>query len=735
VSAAGLQTYGVNFLLHTALLSLVALAVAVCFRNPHARALSAAFGLLALAFIPWMSALHVPTRNTVVAIPIAPVAISKPIQAPVVTSMDTGAITVRETSTSPATPTAIGFPDPWTLAAGIWALGCAFQIIRQFMAAIRLARWKSSLRQGTRSERQTISQHSPALTKPCQVRISAAGTSPCVSGWFRPTLVLPENLLAVDHRSELNWALRHEAGHINGHDLQWLALFRLILAVLWWNPIAHRLVRIWGDARELACDQLAISNPLDRAKYGAFIVALGNRPLNGTMLAMADRGTVKRLKRRIRFLMEAKKCPPCGRGFIAGGTLAAVLTGLCVAQVGVKSETPTPPAQEPPHSAVEEMTETMPDGAAPTGKNPPPNIQINFSTKFFVTSTPIATLPGDPSPVIYDEKQWLPILRELAQKRGTTLMTAPAVTAISRQTAMLEIIREGPDNHPAPKPANSDTATRQVRAIDDPDYQFAGIRMEFTPEIQGEQIQMRCRLAYGHIPSTDPDPLDKVDVTSIPWKKIRIFRTESSALLKPTQCQLVPVGEIDPGRYLTLVVSVVPLDATGFPVDTTGKPIATDETGEPTPPRLLTPLPPLPPFTARANGLLATIDAGHKSDLLKASNMPAPCFFNTATDELIAEIRNAAKGALISLPDVELGESIVPLKLWDKLPEFGASFTRSDLPHLASFFWGYHTDAAQPAKVTGSIGIVGSHGWCFELPPESTGTRRFLILNFEMTRK
>lgn len=733
MSATGLHPYWMNMLLHTALLSLVALPVAACFKNPHARSLSAALGLLSLSIIPWISVQRISGKKAVVEIPIAPVSISKPIPAPIVTSMDAGAVTVRKTTFPPAEPPEFKLPDPWTLLAGIWALGCAVQITRQIMAAIRLAQWKSSLREATVSEIRILRNHSSGLPNSCRIRISAAGTSPCVTGFLHPTLVFPENLLAPDRQRELNWALRHETAHLHANDLRWLALFQLILAVHWWNPIAHRLVRIWADAREWVCDNLALSDPQDRAAYGTFLVSMGARRPSGPMIAMADRGPLARFKQRIRFLMEGGACTPCGHKFIANSALLAILVGFCVAQLGVKAETPTP-APEPPHDAVHEKTEPKTDEAAPIENNPPQNIQIKFSSQFFVTSTPIATLPGDLSPVIYDQKRWLPILRELAQKRGTTLMTAPSVTALPRQNAMIEIIREGPANHSTPIPANAVSSTRQSPAIDDPDYQFAGIRMEFTPEVQGEQINMNCRLAYGHIPGSNPADFDKVDLTKIPWDKVHTFRAECRELLKPTEHLLVPVGEIDPGRHLTLVVSAVPIDATGRPVDATGEPIATDETDEP-PARPATPLPPLPPFTVRVSGWLATIDAQHRGKQLKPSNMPAPCFFDTATDELISEIRDAAKGTVVSLPGIELGESDVPLKLWDNLPEFGASFTRSDLPHLASFFWGYHADTTQPAKVTGSIGVVGSHCWCFELPPEITGTRRFLMLNFEMNRK
>ena len=480
MSAADLQTYGVNLLLHTALISLVALAVASCFKNPPARSLSAALGLLALFIIPWMSALHVTARNAIVAIPIAQVTISIPLPDPIVTPPEPGTANVRETNPTPTAPPKFERPDPWTMLAGIWALGFTFQIIRQSVAAVRLARWKSSLRHATESELQTISQYSPELTNSCHVRISSAGTSPCVTGCFRPTLVLPEKLLVMDQQRELSWALRHEAGHLRGHDLQWLALFQLILAVQWWNPFAHRLVRIWADAREWVCDNFALSNPQDRAAYGAFLVSLGARRQSGPMIAMADRGTLTRFKQRIRFLMEGGTCAPCGRKFITSGALAAIFMGFCVAQLGVKAETPTP-APEPPHSAVAGKSEPEPDGAVPADKNPPSNIQIKVSTKLFVTSTPLVPLPGDSSRDIRSEEQWQVILQELSQKRDSWLMTAPSITALPRQKVTIEIIRERPDNHPAQLPPNADSSKRLIRAIDDPDYQYAGVRMEFTP--------------------------------------------------------------------------------------------------------------------------------------------------------------------------------------------------------------------------------------------------------------
>lgn len=734
MNTTDLHAYVVNLLLHSALLSLVALAVASCFNNPHARSMSAALGLIALSVIPWISALQVPTENAVVAIPIAPKSNSKPLPALIITPPETGTVSVRETNPTPTAPPEFELPDPWTLLAGIWALGFAFQITRQSVAVIRLARWKSPLRHATGPELQTLHEHSPGLTNSCHVRISAAGTSPCVTGCFRPTLVLPENLLAPGQPRELSWALRHEAGHLRGHDLQWLALFQLILAVQWWNPFVHRLVRIWADAREQVCDHLAVAVPHERAEYGAFIVALGARRINGTVLAMADRGTVTRLKRRIRFLMEARPCHPCGRGFIAGGTLAAVLTGLCVAQLGVKAETPTP-APEPPHNAVEGKTVPNSDGTAPADTNPPSNIRIKISTKLFVTPTPLAPLPGDPLRDIHSEEQWQLLLRELAQKRDTILVTAPSISTEPRQKSMIEIIREGPDNDPAPIPANADPSTRQSRAIDDPDYQFTGIRMEFTTDFKGEQIDMNCRLAYGHIPGSDPGQLDKLDSTKIPWQKVRILRAESRALLKPTQSLLVHVGEIDPGRHLTLVVSVVPIDATGKPVGASEEPV--DESGneldetnssnqqEPVYPRAIVVLEPPPTVRLKAQGWLLDADqnASHFDTWKKPDGKTI--LVGPYSKERAETILKSARGKTIGLPPVEFQSGKTEASLWKQIPDLSLKATAGPEGFVFDIAM---TTALKPPGVQTSLTTYKGYYLAVNLPSAEPGKSKILLL-------
>lgn len=330
MSEADFQAYGLNVALHASALAMVAWAAVKCFKNPHARSISALLGLLAVAFLPWLSALQVPARAAVWVKPIEiPSFVPQPsrqISEPVLAAVE------KEISPLPAASAKWNFPDPWRIIAGIWVLGCGLMLARQTWIAALSKHWTRTMREPTDNEWQLIEPHFSY-----RVMIAESETSPFVIGIFRPLLVIPENLLAADRRRELLWALGHEAGHLKGHDLRWFALFQAVRAMFWWNPLIHHLVRIWAEAREQICDHLALAGGGDRREYSSFLVSLVSRRMGGIVMPMAARGTVARLKRRIGFLMEGTVCRPCGRRFIAGGMTLAALVGVGLCQVGCKA--------------------------------------------------------------------------------------------------------------------------------------------------------------------------------------------------------------------------------------------------------------------------------------------------------------------------------------------------------------------------------------------------------------
>lgn len=96
---------------------------------------------------------------------------------------------------------------------------------------------------------------------------------------FLPVLVLPD--------SEIGLILRHEAQHLRSHDFFIKLLFRLLLVVMWWNPIAHWFWHILDDLLELRCDAklTAHMNAQEREEYRAMLEGLAKADAGEDLLS------------------------------------------------------------------------------------------------------------------------------------------------------------------------------------------------------------------------------------------------------------------------------------------------------------------------------------------------------------------------------------------------------------------------------------------------------------------
>ena len=161
-----------------------------------------------------------------------------------------------------------------------------------------------------------------------QIRISAAAAGPCVVGFWKPRIVIPGWLLDKRHRRELGWTLRHELEHLRCHDSRWIHVIRAIRIVQWWNPLLYRLISVWSQAREQACDLRAIRHPDEGPDYGHFLLKVASGRPSRFAAAMAVRGDTKRLRRRIAGLLKspAPKPAPVSAGWqlAMGGLMVGV---------------------------------------------------------------------------------------------------------------------------------------------------------------------------------------------------------------------------------------------------------------------------------------------------------------------------------------------------------------------------------------------------------------------------
>lgn len=153
-------------------------------------------------------------------------------------------------------------PGPWMNAlVAAWVIGSIILLLRLSRESASIAR----LVQNARPERA----HAGTTV---EVRVSAEIEGPCMTGWWRPSVLLPQEALAWP-AATLQAALRHEEQHARQHDGLHRVCAALLQAVFWWNPAVHLLCRIYEEESEVCCDFEASSTGVNRRQYGEMLLA------------------------------------------------------------------------------------------------------------------------------------------------------------------------------------------------------------------------------------------------------------------------------------------------------------------------------------------------------------------------------------------------------------------------------------------------------------------------------
>lgn len=111
-----------------------------------------------------------------------------------------------------------------------------------------------------RSSRRAVVMTSPTIT------------APVLAGLRRPTILIPERLLAELSQSELIAIVLHEAAHVVRRDDYALLAERLIQSALPLHPVVWWIFRQIGLERELACYAAAVETFGSARRYAACLV-------------------------------------------------------------------------------------------------------------------------------------------------------------------------------------------------------------------------------------------------------------------------------------------------------------------------------------------------------------------------------------------------------------------------------------------------------------------------------
>lgn len=240
-----------------------------------------------------------------------------------------------------ATPVVQSSGADWLLAfAAVWAVG-SLGFLGWHMISYR--RFAAQIRQNC----APLCDHDAFV-----VQFSPLVRSPLAFGVFGKMVVVPADFGERYDAAEQQFALDHEVTHHRRGDLIANLVGLAMLALHWFNPVAHIAWRAFRLDQEAACDSMVLSGATsaDRHAYGSALVksATGGVPLAACTLT-AKTG----LKIRLRRIVEGRIAPMRGGAALAG---LVVVGGLAVtASTGIAAEAARKVQKSAPMLALNEV--------------------------------------------------------------------------------------------------------------------------------------------------------------------------------------------------------------------------------------------------------------------------------------------------------------------------------------------------------------------------------------------
>jgi beta-lactamase regulating signal transducer with metallopeptidase domain len=234
-------------------------------------------------------------------------------------------------------PTAAEMTAPSTAEAGsgqwvplilaMWAGGAVIFLILQWLA------YRSFLGELDQTSRPAR----PPAFGGIRTWISSAVSGPLALGLIERRIVVPTDFMRRYGPGERRLALQHELVHHRRGDLWWNVAAMIVLALLWFSPVAWIAFRAFRSDQELACDAAVARDASadERCDYARALIKSASRP---GLIAVSALNPAGQLKRRLR-MIRAHRASPLRA---AGGT--AALSALAFAGFALGSGGAAPAA-------------------------------------------------------------------------------------------------------------------------------------------------------------------------------------------------------------------------------------------------------------------------------------------------------------------------------------------------------------------------------------------------------
>jgi beta-lactamase regulating signal transducer with metallopeptidase domain len=219
------------------------------------------------------------------------------------------------------------------VAFAIWSGGVLLGILRTVIGLGRLARIRA---QATEVSPWVVAQGAQVarglgLKSACAIRGTRDLQSPCLIGFWSPTILLPEQQCEADSRAELPSIFAHELTHLLRRDLAWNALFHGLSIMLWPHPLVWRIRITHADACDAVADAVGAAFVGDVKLYARTLALLTLRittPEFTMGLSMARKSCARRRIEAIqRHVFRARLSRSRATSAVVVAALGTVLLG------------------------------------------------------------------------------------------------------------------------------------------------------------------------------------------------------------------------------------------------------------------------------------------------------------------------------------------------------------------------------------------------------------------------
>jgi len=165
------------------------------------------------------------------------------------------------------------------------------------------------------------------ISRPILLKFSSRIDVPCMTGYFKPLILLPVSLSTHLSACEVESILLHELAHIKRNDYLANLLQQVVSVMLFFNPFNRLINRTINQERENSCDDLVVEKTGKPLIYAQALLKLEAARVRDFQLALAVTGKKFYLLKRIERIMKTQNQPGNMRHlFIAALLLAG---GLC----------------------------------------------------------------------------------------------------------------------------------------------------------------------------------------------------------------------------------------------------------------------------------------------------------------------------------------------------------------------------------------------------------------------